>query len=262
MKLLVVTPTLGRSCWLDEAVASVALAAPFARHVLVCPAETADELRRRFPGAEITVETQRGLYAALNCGVAGGAEVEAFTWLNDDDVFRPAGFAVGWTALGADAGIDAIFGEVDLIGGRGNPVGRLPVARCGRDLAALLARGIVPLAQPGTIIRREWWEKLGGFDASFQLAGDLDFFVRAIVAGARFEFARARVAAFRLSAGQLSKHREQGDAELRRALAPLAAAPRSLAALGRFRRDNLGVYLERLRRHGWVSMRDLYDRTE
>ncbi|MES1166795.1 MAG: hypothetical protein ABUL68_02235, partial [Pseudomonadota bacterium] len=156
---------------------------------------------------------------------------------------------------------DVMFGRVALIDGRGARLGELPVAHRGRDVAPLLARGIVPLAQPGTVIRRSVWEKLGGFDETYRVAGDLDFFVRAILAGARFEFAGARVAAFRLSAGQLSKRREEVEAETRRALAPLAFAPRSLAALGRFRLGNLGVYLERVRRHGWVSMRDLYDRT-
>ena len=91
----------------------------------------------------------------------------------------------------------------------------LPVARRGQDLPALLARGIMPLAQPGTVIRRSLVERLGGFDETFRSAGDLDFFVRALAAGARFEFVDARVADFRLHAGQLSKNRAEVEAKLK-----------------------------------------------
>jgi hypothetical protein len=172
------------------------------------------------------------------------------------------GFGGLLEALARRAEVGVAYGRVRLIGAKGESLGAHPVARRGSDLTALLARGTMPLAQPGTVIRRSLIEQLGGFDETFRSAGDLDFFVRALMAGARFAFANSWVASFRLHAGQLSKHRHEVDAETARALQPLAHAPRSLAALLRFRLGNAGVYCDRVRRHGWLSMRELYDQTE
>ncbi|HVU26041.1 MAG TPA: glycosyltransferase, partial [Opitutus sp.] len=224
--------------------------------------ERAGELQRRFPAAKIVAEPDaaRGMYAAINAGAAAAREWEAITWINDDDELAP-GFAAAVAALGKRGESGIVYGRVELIDADGARVGELPVARRPGDLAALLARGIVPLAQPGTLIRRDAWERLGGVDATYRLAGDLDFWVRAVRAGVKFEFVNKIVARFRLAAGQLSKRRDDMAAETRRALAPLAGATRAAGALWRFRVGNIGAYLERLRRHGWVSMRELHDRT-
>jgi hypothetical protein len=157
---------------------------------------------------------------------------------------------------------DVVFGRVKLLDAASARIGELPVARRGTDVGALWAHGIIPFAQPGTLIRRGIWDKVGGFDLSYRNAGDLDFFVRAHAAGARFAFVDAEVAAFRLSAGQLSKRRAEVEAESARALRIIPTQSASRAALWRFRLGNLGVYFRRIRRHGWVSMRELYDRTE
>jgi hypothetical protein len=263
MTLRVVTVTRGVSKYAEQAVRSVAVAAPGAEYVIVGPVEKLGGIARAHPGAHIVPECGPGLYPNLNVGLRQpSASWDAFTWINDDDLLSAGGFATLLQAMADQPGVEVFFGRVRLIDGNGKRVGELPVARRGEDLAALLARGIVPLAQPGTVIRRSLFDRLGGIDESYRLAGDLDFFVRALMTGARCSFVDAEVAAFRLSAGQLSKQREVGEAEKNRALAPLAATPRSLAALWRFRLGNLGVYAERLRRHGWVSMQSLYDRTE
>ena len=263
MKLRIVTATRGESPFWPQAAASVAQSVPAAEHVVVCRESRLPEVIKERPVICGVAEKTSGLYAALNQGLRDPAgDWDAFTWLNDDDLLLAPGFASLVAELERQPAIDILYGGVDLINGRGEPIGALPVARRGGDLAALLRRGIVPLAQPGTVIRRSCFERLGGFDESYWLAGDLDFFVRALAAGARFGFVPAQVAAFRLSAGQLSKQRAGMETETARALQPLGNGRRKPGALLRFRLGNLGVYLDRLRRHGWVSMRDLYDRTE
>jgi len=130
--------------------------------------------------------------------------------------------------------------------------------RRGEDIGPLLARKIVPFAQPGTWFRMSLYERLGGFDEGFKLAGDLDFFSRALENGARFEFVSSVVAGFRLRPGQLSKDESTGDAERDRALRQWIGTRRSIGALLRFRCDNLPAYLDRMRRHGLVRMRSIY----
>lgn len=290
MKLLILTPTLGANPLLRETVASIAAVAALSgadkaentvRHVIVTPAHAAAAVEKIAPAAQIVSERAGerrggdgrggddsgggGLYAALNAGVDGmataGVEWDALTWINDDDRLCGPGFAQLLRKLKTSVGVGIAYGQVGLIDGRGERIGRLPVAHCGEDLAPLLARGIVPLAQPGTVIRRAAWEKLGGLDASYRLAGDLAFFVRALVTGVRFTFADAEVAEFRLRAGQLSKQQEIGAREKARALALLNGVAPAVGAHWRFRWQNRGVYAERVRRHGFVSMEQLYSRT-
>jgi len=257
-RLLVITPTLGQSPWLDATVTSVAGLGPACRHVLVCPAAVQADLEKRFPQALVVVEPGGGMYAALNAGIAAAGDSDAITYLNDDDVLCAAGTAEALRRLEQNPETGVVYGRVSLVDARGAGQGWLPVAHRTGDLAALLARGIVPLAQPGTWMRASLLAALRGFDASYRLAGDLDFFSRALARGARFEFVPAEVARFRLHPGQLSKDEAAADAEKCRALVRWTDAPSSPLAVLRFRRDNLPVYLDRVRRHGFVSMRRIY----
>ncbi len=256
MKLRVIVPTLGTSRWFDATLASIAFSPPI-EIVIVSPLAAGE---KSLPsGCRWVQDSPRGLYGALNAGLRAAGEWEAFTWINDDDRLTPDA-ATAMAALSADSSLGVAYGRVGLLDAEGSDMGELPVAERPADLPLLLSRGIVPFAQPGTMIRREVAEKLGGFDEGFRLAGDLDLFVRALSAGARFAYVPRRVAEFRLRAGQLSKSEEAGDAEKRRALAGLAPVSALCAATARwrFRWANRGVYLDRIRRYGFVSMRQLY----
>jgi GT2 family glycosyltransferase len=199
MKLRVITATLGQSEYWPEALASVAQAASAADHVVVCPSSPSLEKGER---TRAIVEQGLGLYPALNQGARDPGDWDAFTWLNDDDRLMAPGFAELLAAMSAKPGVGISYGRVELIDPQSARIGALPVARSPLDLPALLARGIMPLAQPGTVIRRSVWESLGGFDESYKLAGDLDFFVRAVQAGVRFQFVDTTVASFSIRAGQ------------------------------------------------------------
>ena len=270
MRLRIVTATRGESPFWRETVDSVAAAVAAgggARdacdHVVVAPAAWAVREAGRTPGLTMVAERGVGLYAAINQGLrAAPGEWDAFTWINDDDVLRVPEFSRLQEMMARDAGVDVAYGRVAMIDREGRRVGGIPVATRPEDLGALLAGRVIPLAQPGTIIRRRLWERLGGLDETYRFAGDMDFFARALAAGARFGFVAAEVAAFRLVAGQLSKQRDEVAAETARCVRPLAGALGGAAALLRFRLANIGVYAERVRRHGFVSMRGLYDRTQ
>ena len=185
MKLRVVTATRGTSPFWAETLASLATAVPEAEHVVVGPAAKEAELTAGRTGVRFAADAGGGLYAALNQGLrAGETAWDAFTWLNDDDLLLAPGFHRLREKM-RSVEVEIGYGRVMLIDRKSTRLGALPVARHARDLPALLARGIVPLAQPGTIIRRKVWETLGGFDERYQLAGDLDFFVRALQTGTR-----------------------------------------------------------------------------
>jgi GT2 family glycosyltransferase len=263
MKLRVITATHGASPYFPAMLDSLAPVSSALEHIVVCPAGRVPPGLTSSGSRRIIVEESPGLYAAIEQGLrAPGVDWDAFTWINDDDLLAGAGCAALLQMLDTRPEIGVAYGRVALIGPRGERVGELPVSRREQDLKALLARGIMPLAQPGTVIRRSVWEKIGGFDRSYRSAGDLDFFVRALAAGVRFAFVDAEVASFRLHASQLSKFREEVAAETARALQPAAAWETSSFVPWRFRFENLVVYWERIRRHGFVSMQSLYENTK
>jgi len=264
MALRLVTPTLGQSPWLPETLASVGALPQPREHLLVAPSERCPALTQAGNGMGFLPQSGAGLYAALNTGFRAPGDWTIGTWINDDDRLVEPGFRAALALLECRPELAAVFGRVSLIDGAGNEFAEIPVARVGHDLGPLLAAGRVPLAQPGTVFRREVFARLGGFDESLRAAGDLDFFRRALTAGFRFGFIDARVAEFRVHGGQISQQAETRHRETAALVAAARANPdwarRARAARWRFRWDNLGVYAARLRRHGWVSMERLSSR--
>jgi hypothetical protein len=242
--------------FLGDAVSSVQRTAGASCRIVVPETQVA-ELRSRFPAATVVAEAGEGMFLALNTGFRSAGDWRIGTCLNDDDLLNPEGVREGMAAF-ADPKVGIVFGRVGLIDASGGRIGELPVCHNGRDLLPLLARGIMPLAHPGTLFRRRTFEDLGGFDGSYRSAGDLDFFVRALLKGLTFRFVNRHVADFRLHAGQVSKDETLAEREKARALVPLAGRGGGLGSLLRFRASNLGVYLGRMLRHGPVDMKTLY----
>ena len=257
MRLRIITATRGNSDHLTATVHSVKALDLSVRHILVCPAGERLKLKVEFPSCYIVDEASAGLYAALNSGMSTEGTDDFFTWINDDDVLIPEGFRHALMRLASDSALDVIYGRVGLIDARARRLGEIPVAHRPEDLPALLASGVMPLAQPGTVFRWRAVDKIGIFDSGYRLAGDLDFFVRAVHAGLRFGFHDAEVAWFRLHDGQLSKDATAAALEHARAIKALPRIPAG-GARWRFRWDNRRVYWQRIRRHGFVSMSTLY----
>jgi hypothetical protein len=266
MKLLVVTPTLGASPWLGGTIASVAAHGGRHEHVLVAPAAQVAALAGRFPAVRVIAEPGGGMYAAINAGLAGTADWDAFTYLNDDDILLPDFGAVRRAAEAAGGGPVVAYGGVRLIDARGRRLGSIPIAPEPRWHRALYAARIEPVYQHGTVVTRAAGEAIGGFDPTLRFCGDSDFLARACVAGLPFVCATRRaVAAFRLRAGQLTKQRAALEAERRRVDEKLrlregVPAAECRRARWRFRLANVAVYAERFCRHGVVRFDDLLAR--
>lgn len=268
MRVLVVTPTLGQSPWLDETVASVAAQPCVSEHVLVAAWAAVSELAQRHPRTTVVPEpmSNRGMYAAINAGIAAARPWDAFTYLNDDDLLLPA-FGVVARALGADAGQAWVaYGGVRLIGSDGRRLGAIPISPAPEINRVLYAQRIEPVYQHGTLIGRAAYEQLGGFDESLRSCGDSEYLARACLAGVPFVRAtRAEVAAFRLHAGQQTKVRERMIAERRRVdeklgLPVVRPTLEHRLARWRFRIANLPIYAERIARHGFVSFDEMLTR--
>lgn len=266
-RILVITPTLGASPWLAETVASVAQLGLEGEHVLVAPAGAVRELAARFPQTRVLAETGGGMYAAINVGLRASEAWDAFTYINDDDVLMPD-FARVVARLGNPAEPRVIYGGVRLIDKNGRRLGAIPISPLPAINRLLYAQWIEPVYQHGTLVTRAVVEGGGGYDESFRYCGDSEFLGRACLAGVKFVHATWRpVAAFRLRAGQLTKHLEAMQAEHRRMAQkiPLRAARRNLrhqVARLVFRAANVPVYVERIARFGFIGFGEVLARGE
>jgi len=255
--ILVVTPTLGDSPYLDQTVESVR-AQPFPlNHVLVAPANRVPALHSRYPDVLVVPDAGRaaGMYGALNAALAQvPVGWDWFTYINDDDVLLP-GFATTAVRQFVRAdGEPVTYGDVELIDEAGRRIERITVAPDPRWIPALLQEGISPVMQQGMLFRHDCVTRLRGFDLRYRLCADLDFWLRACAAGERFRYHAVPVAQFRLRRGQLSgdtARTEHEQTEIVRRLfpSPLPAWRRRATRL-RYRLYNLPRYLERFRSRG------------
>ena len=264
MNVLVITPTLGQSPWLDETVASVAALGVAHRHVLVCPAAVRADVEKRFPEVQVVPEPGGGMYAAVNAGLAAATgEWDAFTYINDDDLLLPGFAAHARALLRAGSKPMIAYGNVKLIDGQGRRLGAIPVSPLPTMNRALYAQRIEPVYQHGTLVTRAAVTALGGFDVAFRFCGDSEFLARACFAGVPFKrTGGSPVAAFRLRTGQLTKNRAAMEAEraaVDTKLGLIGSQPRMRRWIARlaFRSENLPIYAERVLRHGFVSFDEL-----
>lgn len=266
-EILVVTPTLGLSPFLDRTVASLFAQTVPVRHVLVAPAPRVSALAARYRHAVVVPDAgpAGGLYGALNAALAGAPDSWAwFTYINDDDALLPGFSQVARRHLARTWPEAVAYGDVELIDSRERRTGLITVERNPAWIAALLQRGISPLMQQGMLFRRDCVARLGGFDGRYRLCADLDFWLRAYAAGERFRHYAAVVAQFRLRPGQLSGNtaltvREQSEIVARH-------LPRRVpwwqwhSAVWRYRLCNLPRYVGRMRRRGLRTSYQILER--
>lgn len=263
-RLLVVTPTLGISPYLDETVRGVtSLKIPF-WHVLSCPQPKVAELQERYPHATVLPDAgkEAGLYGAINVALrAAGMDWHWFTYINDDDELAPDFSRVAAQHFARPNPEAVVYGNVRVIDEDGKTIHFLTTERSPRFIPALLREGISPLNQQGMLFRREVVRELGEFNTKYRICADLDFWARALAAGHRFRYYPTEVGRFRIRRGQISGDvalttREQD--EIARRLFPHAGGVVARAfAKWRYRACNFPRYLGRSRTVGWVSSNTL-----
>jgi hypothetical protein len=260
-RLLVVTPTLGVSTYLEETVRGVtSLQIPFL-HVLSCPQPVVAKLQERFPHAMVVPDAgkEAGLYGAINVALqAVGEDWQWFTYINDDDELGPDFSKVAQHHFAQANPEPIVYGNVRFIDEDGGTISLLTTESSPRFIPALLRGGNhSPLYQQGMLFQRDIVRELGEFNTKYRICADLDFWARALAAGHRFRYYPVEVGRFRLRRGQISEDvsltmREQD--EIVRLLFPGAGGVlEQFLVKWRFRMRNLPRYLARIRTVGWVS---------
>lgn len=272
MKLLIVTPTLGESPFLDETMRSIAAAQAQGveiLHILSAPAPRVAALAARYPRATVRPDAGRegGIYGAINCGLFGAVsqEWDWFTYINDDDLLGP-GFATVFREHAKPKNERVIaYGDVRNIDEKGRSLGLQSVERSPAFFRPLLFQGVSLFTQQGSIVSRRAALDLAGFRQQFSLCADLDFWVRSMVAGLRHRYYGCEVGQFRIRAGQASHdvalRLKQRAAILRQIPGTPPGALSRGCAHARFYACNLPRYAARFRAVGWRRSNQLLAET-
>ena len=139
----------------------------------------------RCRGVHVTIEScpDRGMYEAIHTGFhrLAPAPLDLMTWINGDDLL-----AAG--ALSAVAAAFRDLPQVQLVGGR-NALVDARGEECGGGASIAYSRSCIAaglydgrhlpfIQQEGTFWRAHLWERAGGIDPTFRLAGDFDLWRR------------------------------------------------------------------------------------
>jgi glycosyltransferase involved in cell wall biosynthesis len=127
-------------------------------------------------------ESDCGMYDAVNKGMRM-ATANIVAYLNTDDFYLPNTLENVIRTLEANPNLSMVYGHWMSWHPETNFLEILPVLNyTSSDLAAFAV-----LPQPSVFFRREVFESFGGFDLSFKLLADNDFFSKAAVKGFKFK---------------------------------------------------------------------------
>lgn len=120
-------------------------------------------------------EPDRGIYDAFNKGLAL-ATGDVVAYLNAGDTYIGDEVLAGIRNQFSSHDVDAVFGDV-LIVDVANPGRVVRHYRSAHFTPERLAYGFMP-AHPALFLKRNIYERLGGYDASYRQAGDFELCVR------------------------------------------------------------------------------------
>lgn len=131
---------------------------------------TVELLHQRLDARAVLVsEPDSGIYDALNKGIAR-ASGDVVGFLHADDVYAASDVLARIAAAFADPTVGAVYGDLQYV--RKDDLGQVvrhwrsnPFAR------RQLAWGWMP-PHPTLYVRREWYERIGGFDPRYRIAAD------------------------------------------------------------------------------------------
>ena len=198
----IVIPTMGtRPEFLRQSLASIRSAGNATIHI-VAP-ESAKLACVLDPNSydELVLDTGTGLSAAIDAGLRSfPSNVEYVNWLGDDDLLAEGSLNHALTVLSGNPGIALVYGGCEYIDGEGKS---LWLNKSGPYAKYLMRCGPQLIPQPGSLMRRNAFEKIGGLNHQYKWAFDLDLFIRLSRVG-KLQFTPRTLAKFRWHQDSLS----------------------------------------------------------
>ncbi|HUG30651.1 MAG TPA: glycosyltransferase family 2 protein [Candidatus Limnocylindria bacterium] len=207
----IVTPTLDQGRFLEATLRSVrAQSYPRVEHIVIDGGSTDDSLDiLRREGERGTIrwisEPDDGMYDAVNKGLAL-AEGEILAYIASDDAYLPWAIESVMRVFESRPMVDVVFGDGTKIEEE-TGIQRL---RLFPPFDRVSLASYESLMQPAVFWRRRLFDRIGEFDTRMRYVADLDYWLRAGAAAARFAHLNEVIAIERIHAGRLSS--AQADA--------------------------------------------------
>ena len=175
----IVVPTLGtRPEYLRECLSSLRAQSIKPKIYLVAPKDVWEELGQSNEGQfdELVEDPGLGLAAAINKGIAQmESTIKFVSWLGDDDLLLPGAIESSLQLLSARSSRVAAFGSIKMIDGSGSEITTLRARKSAVGSAHYWSNHIY---QPGSLIRRESFQRINLLNESLGWAFDLDMFLK------------------------------------------------------------------------------------
>jgi GT2 family glycosyltransferase len=200
-RVLLVVPTLGqRITYLYDTLSSIAAQDLPTDVVLVAP--LTPEIQGLAEQFNAQVLPDPGSQPkAINAGMRlAQPNHEYVNWLGDDDLLEPGSLACTTRALDTNPEAVVAYGACRYINESNQ---ELWVSKAGPWATRILAWGPDLIPQPGMLVRRSAWERVGGVDESYRFAFDLDLLLRLKTVGALIDVGQV-VSSFRWHAESLT----------------------------------------------------------
>ncbi len=170
-------------------------------------------------------QTNQKLPVARNNGIAR-ARGEYLAFLDSDDLFLPDQLAVQVRALDERPEVGLVASGYQIVDGNGLLLQeRRPwIDRPSITLESLFFGGLAPPV--AVMLRRTWFNDVGGFDPQFLYAEDVDLWYRLAQEGCAMVWAPAVVCQYRIHANNMSRSPEIHFSYHRRAVDKAFADPR------------------------------------
>ncbi len=178
----------------------------------------------------------RTMYAAINQGIrAAPPSTEWLAYINGDDVPFPMALT-RLASVGAQTNSDVVYGDAVFFRIQRSCLSLTFEAAFG-NAPRVLASVVLPFTQPAAIFRHSLWSRLGGFDETMSIAGDLDFYVRAFRSGAKFTHVPGVAVGFRKTGNSLGdRNVAHGSSERALIGSRFPSQPTTFMILDRLRR--------------------------
>lgn len=202
-RVSIVTPSYNQGQFIEETIRSVLLQGyPNLEYIVIDGGSsdgTVEIIRKYEPWLAYWIsEPDRGQSHAINKGLRR-ATGEILSWLNSDDVLLPGTVRRAVERLRGDEQIDVVYGRLNRIDSRSQPLPTPELPKDRLEFGAETVIGECIVNQPGCFWRREVMDRVGLLNEDLHYAMDYEFWVRMILAGARFKRLPETVANFRLS---------------------------------------------------------------
>jgi glycosyltransferase involved in cell wall biosynthesis len=202
----VITPSRNRAATIAQAVESVLQQEyPAIEHIIIDGGSTDDtlEVLARYPHLRVISRPDEGMYFALNDGLRL-AQGDVIGFLNSDDLYPSGALAAAMARL-RDENVDAVAGRAVYF--IENPQGQRRFFRPTRPLTQANLWHELTYGDPSFnawFFQRTVFERLGGLDPSYRIAGDREFLLRFALAGLSVTSLEEIIYTYRVHSSSLS----------------------------------------------------------